>query len=105
MIGEMRERITLEMLVRIADEAGGATRSWTPVATVWARATPLSSGVDGGAERQRLRRRYEFRLRYRDDVDHETRVTFKGRAFDIVSLQTVAERNRLLVLTCEETRL
>lgn len=46
--GELRHRLTLEAPVETPDGAGGVTRSFATVATLWAAVTPVS--MRGGVE-------------------------------------------------------
>lgn len=46
LIGALRHRVTLEAPVDAPDGAGGYTRSFTPIANLWARITPSGARED-----------------------------------------------------------
>ena len=45
-IGALRRRLTLEEPVETSDGAGGVTRGYVAVATLWAEVTPVSARAD-----------------------------------------------------------
>ncbi len=82
-IGDLRTRLTLETASRAADGGGGATVTWSTVATVWAAVTP-----SGGAESYALDRvagtvSHDIVIRYRGDVTPAMRFRSGERVFDI----------------------
>lgn len=102
LIGEMRQRITLQLPLLEADGAGGANVSWEDEATVWAKVETLSGDerVTGGrlAPRTRLR----LTIRHREGLNAAMRVLWKTRALDIRAIRDPDGRKHLLILDCEE---
>lgn len=100
--GTMRHRVTL-VTVTTAEESGGAgyTESES-TATVWADVQPISGaeGVVAGAERAPLT--HTVRMRYRSGVTPRSRIKLGSRVLYITSVANVGERNRELLLSCEE---
>lgn len=99
---ELRHRLTLEEVQRVADGAGGFTTSWAGVADLWAALTPTggSEGVEAG--RLAGKRAYEIVLRYRDGVRPAMRFRMGARIFEILTVTDVGERHRWLRCLCEE---
>lgn len=101
-IGQLRQRLALERLVRIADGAGGFTESWAVEATLWGRLRPLQGGEAVAAGRLSGRHMHEITIRYRVGVDPSMRFRMGARVFEIVSLENIGERGRWLRALCEE---
>lgn len=103
--GTLRHRITIQEPSASQDSYGEETPvAWSTLATVWAAFEPLS-----GDERyievadQRLAEtRVRFRIRYRDDVTHKMRVSWRSRTFNILEVRNVGGRDREVYLICEE---
>ncbi len=98
----LRQRITLQQQAQSADGAGGFTRSWEDVASVWAEMTPVASSerLEDGQLHSIVRHR--FLLRYRDAVTHAMRISYDGRVFNILSVVNSGERDALLEILAEE---
>jgi SPP1 family predicted phage head-tail adaptor len=101
-IGELRQRVTLQQPNDVPDGAGGFTRSWSDLASVWARIEPLS-----GAERLRAVQlesavSHRVTLRYREGVSASLRLKFGARVFNIRAVINLEERKDYLDLLCEE---
>jgi len=101
-IGQMRERVTLQAPVRTPDGAGGGDVTWTESATVWAKVEERGGDERAAGERLAAEARFRVTIRYRSGVTAEMRALWNGRALDIASLRDPDGRKRLLVLDCEE---
>lgn len=104
MIGDMRERVTLQSPLRTGDGAGGSVVTWTEAATVWAKVEMPAGGEAALAERLEAQARLRLTLRHRDDVTTEMRASWRGRAFNIRALRDKDGRRRFLIIDCEEER-
>ena len=100
--GRMRQRITLQTVTENRGVDGSITSSWADTATVWAVAEPLEGREYWAAQQVNAERTTKFRIRYRSGVVPKMRVSYDSRTFDIVSVVNVEERDRELVLMCEE---
>ena len=92
----LRHRITFQEPNDTADGAGGVTRGWSDVATVWAEVIPLRSGNDESlldAEMQGT-----TRLR----ITTAMRIVFGTRLFNIRSVVNAEEASVILEITAEE---
>ncbi|MBX9592495.1 MAG: phage head closure protein [Hyphomonadaceae bacterium] len=103
-IAAMRERVTLERPVRIADGGGGASVIWEAVTALWAQVRPIT-----GEERLRHdqlagRLTHEVFIRYRPGVLPAMRFRQEARILAIVAVVEVERRTRLKCL-CEERTL
>lgn len=101
-IGAMRRRVTLEQPVDAPDGAGGMTRTYAPLANLWARVTPLRGTDQFVGERQELAIAHDVRIRWRAGVTSQMRFALGGRALRILSVRDEDERRRFLICQCEE---
>jgi SPP1 family predicted phage head-tail adaptor len=100
--GQLRSRITLEAPVESADGAGGVTRSFSAVATLWAEVTPVSAARAIEAERAGARVTHRIGIRFSSDITTKHRFRDGARVFRIVSLRDREGRGRFLVIEAEE---
>ncbi len=101
-IGDLRQRVMIEVANRTSDGGGGADDVWGLVAEVWAYVKPLTGSERVEADAVAGRVSHEVWLRYRDDVEPEMRVNMDGRLFDIRAVLNVEERDRFLRCFVEE---
>ncbi len=102
MIGALRHHLTLEQTVRTPDAGGGATVSWSTVATVWASVEAVGGGEHEAADRADARTRYRIRMRYRLDVTAGMRFRQGARTFNIRTVLDEEGRRQWLICLCEE---
>ncbi|GIP38642.1 hypothetical protein J31TS4_19220 [Paenibacillus sp. J31TS4] len=101
--GKLRHRISIERYEQDDDGAGGRTRTWKPVASVWANAVPLKGRELVEAQQTQSEFTMRFEIRPREDIDSNMRIRFKNRVFQIVSPPiNVEERDREMLLMCKE---
>lgn len=101
-IGEMRHRLALQAPLAEADGGGGATRTWSLVAEVWAAIRPLSGGETVEADAVHGRVSHEIWIRHRAGVVPEMRFVLGARVFEIRAVIDAGERRRVLRCLVEE---
>lgn len=98
--GSMTERITLQAPVQGKGAMGGATLTWQPLRTVWARKL-TEKGVEAFAG-NRLVGKVEigFAIRYwpGHPLDQRHSFTYQGRHFNISSVVESERRTELVLL-------
>lgn len=104
MIGGLKHQIDLLTATRIADAGGGVTVSYAPAARVWAAVTQLSAIVAQSGGRQTRVERIEARIRRRHAVSLGQRLDWRGKTYEIVSIEDEAADERYVLLIAEETR-
>jgi SPP1 family predicted phage head-tail adaptor len=62
-LGNLSDRITLQAEVRSADASGGASVTWSDIATVFAQVTPRSAGEKFAAGQNIGQASYRFTIR------------------------------------------
>jgi SPP1 family predicted phage head-tail adaptor len=104
-IGRLRHRLTLEAPQTTADEIGGRSVSWSPIATIWA-AIETATGNEIGAEGQTDARLFHrITIRHRGDIGPAMRLTKGTRVFEIVAVRDADGRQRFLVIHAIERNL
>jgi len=102
-IGRLRHRVTLQQPVDADDGSGGTTRTWSDVATLWARIEPLSADERVAAGRIEAAADHRIVIRWRAGVTAAMRFSFGTRVFEIRGVTDRDERHRFLDCLCEET--
>ncbi|MGE3771264.1 MAG: phage head closure protein [Bdellovibrionales bacterium] len=82
-IGSLSERITFQSETRTADSEGGASVSWSTLATTWAQVTPLSAREKWDNGQNIGQSSYRFTIRTRSDISVATRLQWEGVNYNI----------------------
>jgi len=98
----LRYRVEIQAPVRMPDGAGGATETWSPIATVWASIRPTGASEVLVADARRGRVSHDIWIRYRADVVPGMRLASGARIFEILGVIDVGERHRRLRCLCQE---
>lgn len=101
-IGTLRHRLVIEAPVETPDEAGGVSREFEAVATVWGRIEP--TGGDEARLEDRLLQRLTHRvvLRARPTLTAAHRLRHGARLFDICAIRQDVPARRFIACDCEE---
>ena len=101
--GTLNRRLTLEEPVETPDGAGGVTRSYQTLATLWAELTPVAARAVIDAAARGAAVSHRIVIRRNPDVTTRHRLRDGARIFRIVSLRD-RDRGRFLVIHAEERR-
>jgi SPP1 family predicted phage head-tail adaptor len=98
--GQLNRRLTLEEPVETPDGAGGVTRGYATVATLWAQVTPVAAR--GAVEAAALGAAVTHRIaiRYSPDVSLRHRFRDGARVFRFVAMRE--RHRRFLDIDAEE---
>lgn len=99
--GHLNRRLVLQAPAETADGAGGVTRDFAAVTTLWAQVTPLSARADVDAGRLGGALRYRIVIRKRNDVTTRHRFQEGARLYRILAARESADR-RFLEIEAEE---
>jgi SPP1 family predicted phage head-tail adaptor len=101
-IGELNRRLTLQEPVETADGAGGVTRTYADVATVWARIDPVSARYDIVAAGAGATVTHRITIRSGPDVTTRHRFTEGARVYRVVAVRDADATRRFRVIHAEE---
>lgn len=103
--GDRRHKVALQSIPTTTPTSTGFTGTWTTYASVWAAVRPAGPGLNEriAATTTQAPITHEVEIDYRDDVEQTHRVLLNStRALYLAGQQNVEERNKTLVLWCEE---
>lgn len=100
--GLMTARLDLEAPQNTPDGQGGATVSWTVLASLWARIEPVSFVVAEEAAAETGDISHRIWVRFRDDIAAGQRFRKGARLFTVKLVRDPDETRRYLVCQCEE---
>ena len=81
--GKLRQRVTIQELVRTDDGYGGITETWQDVATVWAAVEPLRGNERYRAQQVQSELSHKVTMRYRAEIKPQTRLLYGVRVLEI----------------------
>ena len=98
----MRDRITIQSLTETQDAQGAKSEAWATFQTVWAAVRPLRGRELMDAKQEQARVTHEIRARWLAGVTPKMRIALGTRVFRIESAINENERDRTLIMMCEE---
>lgn len=101
-IASLRQRVTLEAPLDVADGAGGFVRSFAPIAQVWAHIEATNAAEQFIEQRLEQSRVLVATIRWRADVTNQMRIDHRGRKLLIRGVVDPDETRRFLKCFCEE---
>ena len=101
-IGRMRHRVTIQKGTDTTDAGGGRSVSWGTLKEVFADIQPQSGTNVYRHDQEQEHVTHKIIIRHREDIGTNYRIKFGTRIFNIHSIINESERNRFLVLNCEE---
>jgi len=99
--GDLNRRLLLEAPAESADGAGGVTRLYDVVTTLWAQVTPLAARADAGAGSLGAVLRFKIVIRKRSDVTTRHRFLDGAHIYRVAAVRDSADR-RFLDIDAEE---
>ena len=101
-IGELNRRLTLEEPVETADGAGGTTRSYAAVTTLWAKVAPVSARYDIVAANAGATVTHRIVIRSGPEVTTLHRFVEGVRIYQVVAVRDEDSDRRFRVIHAEE---
>src|SRR5262249_25189393 len=95
-------RLVLEQPVESTDGAGGVTRSYASVATLWAAVTPIAARSEVAAADRGAEVTHRVVIRFRNDVTTRHRLREGSRVFIIAALRNHDGSGRFLTIEAHE---
>lgn len=100
--GQFNRRLVVEAPVETGDGAGGVTRSYSAVATLWASVTPVLAQEEIEAARLGARITHRIGIRFSRDITTRHRFREGNAVYRIVSLRDHDGRKRFLDISAEQ---
>jgi SPP1 family predicted phage head-tail adaptor len=100
--GALRHRLVLEEPVETADGAGGVTRGYATVTTLWAALTPVTARGDVVADKLGANVTHRIVIRSGPDVSTRHRLREGARIFRILALRDQDGSGRFIEINAEE---
>lgn len=91
------ERITFQELSTTQNAVNDEVETWSDISsnpTVWAEAMPRTTNEDFTGEIRQPMQRYQFKIRWRDDIDETNRITWNGKKWNILSVTPIHKGHR-----------
>lgn len=101
-IGELNRRLTLQEPVETADGAGGVTRTYADVTTLWASVVPVSARYDIVAAGAGATVTHRITIRSGVDITTRHRFTEGARIYQVVDVRDEDASRRFRVIHAEE---
>lgn len=101
-IGNMSSRVTLQRKTETQNDSGGQAVVWSDVTDIWAKieAEKMDKYLIAQGLTQVLT--HKISIRYRSDITTHDRLVWGSRTFQIHGIVIVEERDRFMVLSCQE---
>lgn len=104
--GRLNAQVTFEQKGGTKDEYGHPTEDWAPIpgmVDIWANVKPITGRERWANQHMTNTATLAVTIRYRDDIKPEMRIRFGEMRLEITGPPiNVDNRNRELVITCEE---
>lgn len=101
-IGALRHRLRLEAPVDADDGAGGFSRSYRTVNSIWAQVSATSASQQFSEQKFEQASSYQVVIRWRADIAAGMRFVFRDRLLLIQTFSDPDGRRRFLTCACEE---
>ena len=101
--GKLRHYITLQSPAQVVDDYGGVTETWTSQYKCYAEIDPPKGREYFAAGQKQSEITTRVRIRYYSSVDHDWRVKWGTRYFDINSIVDTDERHVEQIMMCTES--
>lgn len=100
-IGKLDQRIVIQRYAEVADGAGGITRSWSDLITVWAGAAAKSGRESLDQGRINAAGETWFTIRTRSDVSEIDRISWRGLTYNIRNVKREGPQSPFMVIVAE----
>jgi SPP1 family predicted phage head-tail adaptor len=101
-IGDLKKRITFQKLTNIINDNGFEIENWIDVKTVWARVSNLYGKEYFAAAAVQAENTIKFLIRYTDGIDTDMRILFKGKQYNITSIDNIKYANKFIEIKATE---
>jgi SPP1 family predicted phage head-tail adaptor len=96
-IGSMTERVVLQQRLTTHQDEGGEAALFSPLATVWARVTPVGTRAAFASDARTQVTSHVVVVRYRTDLKPGDRISWRGGDLDVEGTSEIGRRAYLSV--------
>lgn len=100
--GQLRQRITIQQPTIVQDTFGEADVTWSTYIQAWASIEPLRGREALEAMSLQQEVTHRVRMRHRDGVTPDMRISHDGRTFNIRSVRNLWERDKTIEMMVQE---
>lgn len=101
-IGDLNQRITLLKPINSVDNNGFEIDSYYIYKKVWAKVSNLRGKEYFFAEAIKAEQTVKFTIRYQKDIDTTMKILFRGKTYDINSIDNINYENRWIEIKALE---
>lgn len=101
-IGELKHRIIFQKLVTDTNENGFEMEDWQDYKTVWAAITNLHGREYFEAAAVKAENTVKFKIRYIQNIEPTMRIIFKGKRYNITSIDNIKYANKFIEIKALE---
>jgi SPP1 family predicted phage head-tail adaptor len=101
-LGTLTDRVELQRRSASAEDEGGASAVFTPLATVWARGRALGTRAAFEADARGQAISHSVVVRFRTDLGPGDRVMYRGLVLEVMSAADLNGRRAYLSCRCVE---
>ena len=94
--GELRHRIKLQKLETVVNENGFEEEEWVDLKTLWASISNLHGREYFQAAAVQKENTVKFVIRYIPGIDTSMKILFKGKHYDITSIDNIRYENKFI---------
>ena len=99
---ELKHRITLQVFTTVVNENGFGVESWVNFKTLWAAVTNLHGREYFAAAAVKAENTVKFTIRYTQGIDESMRILFKGKQYNISSVDNIKYANKFIEIKAME---
>lgn len=99
---EIKHRITLQLFTTVVNENGFEVETWVDFKTLWAAVTNLHGREYFAAAAVKAENTVKFTIRYTEGIDESMRILFKGKQYNISSIDNIKYANKFIEIKAME---
>ncbi|MCM8710849.1 phage head closure protein [Clostridium sp. SYSU_GA19001] len=99
---ELRHRIKLQKNITQTDDNGFETETWADFKELWAKTENLHGREYFEAAAVQAENTVKFTIRYTDEIDTAMRIIFRGKQYNITSIDNIKYNNKFIEIKALE---
>ena len=100
--GELRHRITIQILETVVNENGFEVEEWMDFKTLWASIKNLHGREYFEAAAVQKENTVKFIIRYFSGIDTSMKIMFKGKSYNIIQIDNIKYENKFIEIKALE---